>query len=229
MQTASNGHTAIQRPVVHAPAPARPPRGPSAVSSWPFITAFQTAQNPQQSLPSAVQPKSPACVSPSAASALPGNWQTAFEALALPALSSSLASDTPSVPTSPTVVDSQKELSKSSTLFRRLRRTSLIASATATASAVQATTPSIASFSSNSVISFPSESFFALLVLFAFIVFALQLLALVLYSFWLRPCITGAATQSGKRSAARLGGEAQASAAPHGNHGDNKPSRSATE
>lgn len=32
----------------------------------------------------------------------------------------------------------------------------------------------------------------------------------------------GGAHQSGKRSAARLGGEAQAFIAPHGNHGDNK-------
>ena len=31
-----------------------------------------------------------------------------------------------------------------------------------------------------------------------------------------------AAHQSGKRSAARLGREAQAFSAPHGNHGDNK-------
>ena len=127
------------------------------------------------------------------------------------------------------LVNPQKALSKSSALFLRLRRTSLIASATATASAAQATTPSIASFSSNFVISFPSESFFALLAAFAFTVFALQLLALVLFFFWLRPYITGEATQSGKRSAARLGGEAQASATPHGNHGDNKPFRSATE
>jgi hypothetical protein len=39
---------------------------------------------------------------------------------------------------------------------------------------------------------------------------------------------SGAAAQAGKRSAARLGGEAaDLSAAPHGNHGDNHKTRSA--
>lgn len=119
----------------------------------------------------------------------------------------------------------QSELSSSYALFRRLRLTSLIAITTATVSAVHATPPSIASFSNTSFITFPSQTFFALLASFLFIVFALQLLALVVFFVWIRPLIWGGQGQI--TIPCTTAAAASLSVAPHGNHGDNK-SRSAT-